>query len=87
MHGRGTYKWPDGSEYDGEYINNIKEGNGTFKWADGRIFKGTFKNGKPHGFGKLSFKGIDFDAEFINGKLNGDLKEMYLKKQNELNGH
>ena len=74
MHGRGTYKWPDGSEYDGEYINNIKEGNGIFKWADGRIFKGTFKNGKPHGFGKLSFKGIDFDAEFINGKLNGDLK-------------
>ena len=84
MHGKGLYKWPDGSEYEGEYINNIKEGKGSFKWEDGRTFKGSFKKGRPHGVGKLTFKGIEIDAEFVNGKLKGDLKEMFIQKQKEL---
>ena len=31
MHEKGLYKWADGREYYGDYVNNIKEGYGRFK--------------------------------------------------------
>ena len=36
----------DGRKYDGEYIDDKKEGYGVFYWPDGRIYKGYWKNGK-----------------------------------------
>ena len=74
MHGKGLYKWPDGNEYEGDYINNIKEGEGVFKWKDGRKYKGKFKNGRPHGKGILTVNGISFDAIFENGQYLGELQ-------------
>ena len=32
MHGRGIFEWPDGRKYDGEYVNDKKEGYGVFEW-------------------------------------------------------
>ena len=34
QHGDGTEKWPDGSEYVGQYANGMKEGKGKLTWAD-----------------------------------------------------
>jgi len=51
MHGRGRYEWADGRIYDGEYIDDLKDGEGTFHWADGRRFHGQWKDGKQHGVG------------------------------------
>ena len=48
MTGKGKYKWPDGSEYEGDYIKNKKEGKGKFKWSSGSIFEGLFLNRKPN---------------------------------------
>ena len=73
MHGKGLYKWPEGGEYEGEYVNGIKEGQGIFTWEDGKIFKGPFTNGKPHGKGILIFNDTQIDVEFVNGKLNKDI--------------
>ncbi len=39
MHGKGLYKWPDGREYYGDYVNNIKEGYGRFKWNNENFMK------------------------------------------------
>ena len=36
MHGRGVFTWPDGRKYEGEYIEDKKEGQGIFYWPDGR---------------------------------------------------
>ena len=41
--------WPDGSLYDGEYVNGEKEGYGTFDWMDGQLYKGDWKAEKQHG--------------------------------------
>ena len=68
------YTWPDGGFYEGDYVNNIKEGNGKFKWSSGRIFEGEFKKGKPHGFGKLKIGNMEFKVEFNNGKLVTNIK-------------
>jgi hypothetical protein len=44
-HGRGKYKYPDGSFYEGEFENNKKHGKGYYKAANGDIYEGEFKDG------------------------------------------
>ena len=46
MHGKGLFTWPDGKMYNGEFIENIKQGYAEFKWSDGKIYKGSWKDGK-----------------------------------------
>jgi hypothetical protein len=82
MHGNGTYKWADGGEYSGQYINNIKEGEGVFKWPNGRVFKGKFVNGHPHGIGMLLVGDKEVEVEFINGKINKEYRKNKNSSQN-----
>ena len=81
MHGKGLYKWPDGGEYYGDYVNNIKEGYGRFKWNNGKIYEGEFKKGKPSGFGKLKINNWEFYVEFNDGKLITNIKEIMRKEK------
>jgi hypothetical protein len=32
MDGKGTFNWPDGRKYVGDYKDDKKEGYGTFEW-------------------------------------------------------
>ena len=34
MHGRGLYTWPDGRKYEGQYIEDKKEGEGEYIWVN-----------------------------------------------------
>jgi Uncharacterized protein conserved in bacteria len=52
MHGKGVYVWADGRKYEGEYVNDKKDGYGIYTWADGRKYQGYWSNGKQHGKGK-----------------------------------
>jgi len=40
MSGYGVLSWRDGKKYEGEFLNDKKEGSGKFSWPDGRIFVG-----------------------------------------------
>lgn len=51
MHGYGHLQWPDGRQYEGDFVNDVREGHGTFQWNDGRIYTGSWLNGKQHGTG------------------------------------
>ena len=46
MKGSGIFTWNDGRKYQGEYIDDKKEGHGIFFWPDGRKYEGGWKNGK-----------------------------------------
>ena len=46
MHGKGIYNWPDGRKYDGQFVNDKREGFGLFTWADGRKYEGHWVDGK-----------------------------------------
>ena len=46
MEGYGTFTWPDGRKYVGEYIDDMKQGEGTFEWPDGRKYIGHWDKGK-----------------------------------------
>jgi hypothetical protein len=50
-HGRGIWRDVDGSVYDGEWIDGLKEGRGTFRWSDGSSYSGTWLADKMHGQG------------------------------------
>lgn len=43
--GTGTYRYPDGRIYKGEWKNDKRHGQGTLRFPDGRIKKGNWKNG------------------------------------------
>jgi hypothetical protein len=51
MHGKGVFAWPDGRRYEGEYIDDKKQGFGIFFWPDGRQYIGQWGHGKQHGRG------------------------------------
>jgi hypothetical protein len=46
MHGNGTFVWPDGRKYIGDYCEDKKKGYGEFQWPDGRCYRGEWLNGK-----------------------------------------
>lgn len=57
-------------KYNGNYVNDKKEGYGEFYWPDGRIYKGYWKDGKQDGKG--IYKGsnkVQREGEWLDGKL------------------
>ena len=46
MHGYGFYIYDDKVTYDGQFVNDKKEGYGVYKWTDGRAYCGWWKSGK-----------------------------------------
>lgn len=55
--GNGTYYYPNGDRYVGQFAYDQPHGKGTYHFADGDTFVGTFRNGKRTGPGTL------FDAQ------------------------
>jgi hypothetical protein len=49
----GKETWTDGSVYEGQYSDSLKNGKGKFKWADGSKFEGDFKKNDISGHGKI----------------------------------
>lgn len=47
LKGKGKAKYEDGSIYEGEFLDNQKNGIGKMVYADGKIYEGKWKNGKP----------------------------------------
>ena len=44
----GTYSWPGGKEYTGEFHKGMMHGKGEHFWASGKVYKGDFKEGNQH---------------------------------------
>jgi hypothetical protein len=40
MHGYGVYTYPSGIVYEGQFIQDRKEGFGVYLWTDGRRYEG-----------------------------------------------
>ena len=45
-------RWPDGSKFEGSYMNGVKQGYGKFTWADQSTYTGTFVENNIEGNGK-----------------------------------
>ena len=68
----GTYTFPNGDEYVGQFKNGEFDGLGNLSAPDGRLYKGHWKNGKFDGQGALTFPDDwKYIGEFKNGNING----------------
>lgn len=50
---KGKILYPDGSFYEGDYKNGVKNGSGVITYPNGQVYVGTFENDKKHGLGTL----------------------------------
>ncbi len=51
--GKGIHIYPDGSYYQGDFVNGLYEGQGLFWYKKNQLtYEGQWQGGKPHGNGK-----------------------------------
>jgi hypothetical protein len=54
-HGKGVKTWPNGDRYEGDFVNDGKEGFGVYVWGrgvwEGERYEGAYANDRRHGNG------------------------------------
>lgn len=72
--GLGAYLFPDGSAYEGDFINNYAHGEGKYE-SDSLKYIGHFYHNKFQGKGKETGPAHEYEGEFYEGnKTHGILK-------------
>jgi hypothetical protein len=67
--GKGKQVWPDGSIYEGYFVNNMASGTGKLIHPDGDIYDGEWRDDKAHGYGIYQhLNGSKFEGEWLNDK-------------------
>ena len=68
----GTYAWPNGEKYEGEFIDGKQNGQGAFLLSGGREYVGQFQDGNFNGQGTLTMPdGGKYVGAFKDDKPNG----------------
>lgn len=77
--GRGTYRYPDGSEYSGDFRNAKMHGQGTYVYAGrGEKYVGEWRNGIISGQGTYYYRsGNRYDGEWRSGRKHGQGTYLY----------
>lgn len=52
-HGRGVFRWPDGSYYEGDFDHNVRSGEGKLVMTNGKSYEGLWRENAMHGRGRL----------------------------------
>ncbi|MBK7342654.1 MAG: caspase family protein [Saprospiraceae bacterium] len=72
VNGQGTFAYPDGSKYDGQFVNGKLFGLGTWYYANGDRYVGAFRNNFPHGRGTMfTTDGDETRGEWRDGEYVG----------------
>ena len=72
MHGRGVYRYADGSVYEGDFKDGKKHGRGVYRSASGNLYEGDYKDGKMHGQGVNRFANGDvYEGDWKHGNMYG----------------
>ena len=70
-HGYGVIRDADGDIYEGQVVNDLKEGIGTMQFTDGRIFQGEFRQDEASE-GTMSYiDGAQYEGELHHGNRHG----------------
>ena len=68
----GTYIWPDGDKYVGDWKDGNATGQGSYIETNGNIYVGEFLEGKQNGRGTITFpSGANYAGQYQNGKRTG----------------
>jgi hypothetical protein len=70
--GKGTYRWSDGSSYEGYWLFGSMHGEGTIIFANGNTYSGTWKMGVKHGNGSFNWNGgVSYIGEWFGDNMSG----------------
>jgi hypothetical protein len=70
VNGKGTFAFPDGGKYVGEWKDGQRHGKGTSTFPGGSKYVGEFEDGKRHGPGTLTYSnGEKCVGEWKDGKF------------------
>ncbi len=71
-HGRGTYTWPDGLSYSGDWVEDQQTGNGALKFKNGDVYEGKVLRGVFEGKGTYTqASGDSYTGDWVHGKREG----------------
>eukprot|EP01050_Picozoa_sp_SAG11_P001882 SAG11_NODE_88_length_17244_cov_17.187460_6_plen_117_part_00 len=74
MHGRGSLAMLNGDRYEGEWMNDSKEGYGVHGYSDNSKYEGNWKDDKQHGKGTLvTSDGSTYQGMWKDGKKHGQV--------------
>ena len=69
---KGILLRPDGSSYEGNWVNGKRHGMGEQRYPDGAAYKGQFANGFEHGQGSMTYPDRSyFEGRFRFGRRDG----------------
>lgn len=78
-HGLGTYIYPNGDKYVGQYRYGMKEGQGTYTYLSGEKHVGQWKDDKHDGQGTYTWlSGEKYVGQFKHGKKEGQGTHTFL---------
>ena len=70
--GQGIQIWPDGSIYEGHWMNDKANGSGRLIHADGDFYEGNWVDDKAQGYGLYKhFDGSQYVGSWIEDKQHG----------------
>nr|XP_020472726.1 ankyrin repeat and MYND domain-containing protein 1-like isoform X2 [Monopterus albus] len=77
-HGFGVHEWPDGSRYEGEFVNGFKHGSGRYTWRNGEYYEGSFFRDYRHGDGLYYWPtGHKFIGKFYLNRKEGYGQQLF----------
>lgn len=68
--GKGVFTYPNGEQYEGNFVRGEKHGFGRFEFRGG-FYVGNWANGRYHGQGRLSVRGEELEGIFRDGEFVG----------------
>ncbi|XDD44710.1 MORN repeat-containing protein (plasmid) [Leptospira sp. WS60.C2] len=70
--GEGNLLFPEGSRYDGRFVEGEFQGKGTLKFCNGTVIEGNFQNGFGKGIGKVYFAdGSKYQGNLLKNEPHG----------------
>ena len=85
-HGKGLKIWPSGDRYEGEFVEDGKEGRGTYSWGPrtssaGEKYSGAYRNDLRHGAGVYEWPSGDrYAGPWENDEPVGPLTPMMMAR-------
>ena len=78
-HGKGVKSWPEGDRYEGDFVDDQKEGFGTYIWSTrgssaGERYTGAYRADRRNGFGTYTWPNGDvYAGPWANDQIVGAL--------------